>query len=195
MSTKTVCCLLPAYLTTLSSSNNSTNSHTNANTFEIGVDEVGILGRVYTAAVILPKDSPTFQYHLLKNSKRFHSESRIQEVSDYIKAHALAWHISFCSVDEMNIRQATLRSMRDSITQVINKHEAQSALAQSRNYLLLIDGDDFQPFYKFVLQHQQLAEVPHVCIEGGDDKFCSIAAASILAKVAQDAYITELRNL
>ena len=195
MSTKTVRCLLPAYLT---ASSPLFNTYGNANTFEIGVDEVGrgpMLGRVYTAAVILPKDSPTFQYHLLKDSKRFHSETRIQEVSDYIKANALAWHISFCSeqvVDEMNIRQATLRSMRDSITQVINKHDKLNASADNPNYFLLIDGNDFKPFYKFMQLHQQLEEVPHVCIEGGDDKYCSIAAASILAKVARDAYITEL---
>ena len=30
------------------------------------------------------------------------------------------------------------------------------------------------------------------CIEGGDNKYCSIAAASILAKVARDEYIEDL---
>jgi ribonuclease HII len=34
--------------------------------------------------------------------------------------------------------------------------------------------------------------VPHVCIPGGDNLFCAIAAASILAKVARDAYIADL---
>ena len=32
----------------------------------------------------------------------------------------------------------------------------------------------------------------YICIEGGDDKYSAIAAASILAKVARDAYISEL---
>ena len=37
--------------------------------------------------------------------------------------------------------------------------------------------------------------VPYVCIEGGDNKYSSIAAASILAKVARDQYIDELCEL
>ena len=34
--------------------------------------------------------------------------------------------------------------------------------------------------------------VPHFCVEGGDNKYASIAAASILAKVGRDTYIEEL---
>ena len=34
--------------------------------------------------------------------------------------------------------------------------------------------------------------VSHVCIEGGDNKYTAIAAASILAKVARDQYIADL---
>jgi ribonuclease HII len=37
-----------------------------------------------------------------------------------------------------------------------------------------------------------LEQIPHVCVEGGDNKYSSIAAASILAKVARDTYIDEL---
>ena len=42
---------------------------------EIGIDEAGrgpMFGRVYSAAVILPKNDE-FQYHLLKDSKKFTS--------------------------------------------------------------------------------------------------------------------------
>jgi ribonuclease HII len=44
---------------------------------EIGVDEAGrgpLFGRVYTAAVILPKEG--FDYSRMKDSKRFHSEKK-----------------------------------------------------------------------------------------------------------------------
>jgi ribonuclease HII len=34
--------------------------------------------------------------------------------------------------------------------------------------------------------------MPHVCVEGGDDKYAAIAAASILAKVSRDTYIEDL---
>lgn len=49
------------------------------NKYEIGVDEVGrgpMIGRVYTAAVILPKDN--FKHHLMKDSKRFTSKKKIK---------------------------------------------------------------------------------------------------------------------
>ena len=39
-----------------------------------------------------------------------------------------------------------------------------------------------------------IEQVNHITIEGGDNKFCSIAAASILAKVERDKYIKELCN-
>ena len=46
----------------------------NNNCIEIGVDEVGrgpMFGRVYTAAVILPKDE-SFEHSKMKDSKKFH---------------------------------------------------------------------------------------------------------------------------
>ena len=52
--------------------------------------------------------------------------------------------------------------------------------------LLLIDGNDFTPFVHNQKRYQ------HVCIEGGDNTYSSIAAASILAKVSRDDYIAEL---
>ena len=34
--------------------------------------------------------------------------------------------------------------------------------------------------------------IPYTCIEGGDNKYLSIAAASIIAKVERDKYIYDL---
>ena len=58
---------------------------------EIGVDEAGrgpLFGRVYTAAVILPKSG--FDYSRMKDSKRFSGEKKILDEEMYIKEHALA---------------------------------------------------------------------------------------------------------
>ena len=47
------------------------------NKYEIGVDEVGrgpMFGRVYTAAVVLPKDN--FDFSLMKDSKKFTSKKK-----------------------------------------------------------------------------------------------------------------------
>jgi ribonuclease HII len=35
-------------------------------------------------------------------------------------------------------------------------------------------------------------QIEHKCIEGGDNKYCAIAAASILAKTERDKYIEAL---
>ena len=50
-------------------------------TNEIGVDEVGrgpMFGRVYAAAVILPKDS-SFKHEMMKDSKKFNEEKRLKK--------------------------------------------------------------------------------------------------------------------
>lgn len=62
----------------------------------------------------------------------------------------------------------------------------------NKETVLLVDGNDFKPYV--VMKNDALEQVPHVCIEGGDNKYSSIAAASILAKVARDAYIEDLCN-
>ena len=80
----------------------------NLEIYEIGVDEVGrgpLFGRVYTAAVILPKDD-SFDYSKVKDSKKFHSKKKIEEAAEYVKENALAWYVSFedeKKIDEINI--------------------------------------------------------------------------------------------
>ena len=146
-------------------------------TMEIGVDEVGrgpLFGRVYTAAVVLPKEG--FDFAKMKDSKKFHSKKKILEAAEYIKSNAVAWAVTFedeKAVDELNILQATQKCMHHSVSNVLPKLGASTSL-------LLVDGNYFNP------------NVPHECIEGGDDKYACIAAASILAKTERDAYIADL---
>ena len=156
---------------------------------EIGVDEAGrgpMMGRVYTAAVILPKDD-SFDHSLMKDSKKFHSEKKIREAAEYIKKHALAWSVSYSTeseIDQHNIRNATHNSMHKSIKGVLHSRDY-------NKYHLLIDGNDFKPLMLYD-DDVGLVQVRHVCIEGGDNKYSAIAAASILAKVSRDTYIEEL---
>ena len=157
------------------------------NIIEIGIDEVGrgpMFGRVYTAAVILPKEE--FEHSKMKDSKKFHSKKKINEVSEYIKENAIAWSIQWEDekvIDKINIRNATHSAMHKAIKEIYDKEN-------DKNYVLLVDGNDFKPY--IVIKENILEQVSHVCIEGGDNKYTSIAAASILAKVARDAYIDEL---
>lgn len=154
---------------------------------EIGIDEAGrgpLFGRVYTAAVILPKDD-TFKYEWLKDSKKFSSQKKILEVANYIKENALDWNVTYNNeknIDKINIRQSVLSSMHDSIRGVMKDKE--------KEYFLLVDGNDFKPYMRY--ENELFIPIDHQCIEGGDNKYCSIAAASILAKTERDKYIEKL---
>jgi ribonuclease HII len=170
--------------------------------FEIGVDEAGrgpLFGRVYTAAVILPKDS-SFDHFKMKDSKKFHSKKQIEEIADYIKMNAIAWYVSFedeKTIDDINILQATQKSMHSSILETRNqlnikmKRENKTENDDYR-YHLLIDGNYFNPLVYYDKFNKKLEILPYTCIEGGDNKFTAIAAASILAKVERDKYIEEI---
>ena len=169
---------------------------------EIGVDEAGrgpLFGRVYTAGVILPKDD-TFDHSKVKDSKKFHSKKKIDEVADYIKKNALSWYVSFedeKTIDEINILQATQKSMHTSILEVkklFNKQMKQENKIEftDYSYYLLIDGNYFNPVTYLNKKTNKIETIPFTTIEGGDDKYTAIAAASILAKVERDKYIHEL---
>ena len=153
---------------------------------EIGVDEAGrgpLFGRVYTAAVILPKDD-SFDHSKMKDSKRFTSKKKINEVAEYIKQHAIAYAITYSTekqIDDTNILKATMDSMHRSINQIL-KDEA--------NTHLLIDGNYFKPIYYD--DSETMTHVEYSCIEKGDNTYSAIAAASILAKTERDKYIEEL---
>ena len=182
-----------------SSLSTSYNEENSIHKYEIGVDEAGrgpLFGRVYTGAVILPPPdlSSGFDFSLVKDSKKFHSDKKIREVADYIKKHAVAWAISYEEadvIDSLNIRRATLQCMRKSITAVVKTHSTASSTPQD-DYLLLIDGNDFIPLGIYNQQKGEIDTYRHVCVEGGDNTYACIAAASILAKVARDDYIEKL---
>jgi ribonuclease HII len=60
------------------------------------------------------------------------------------------------------------------------------------NVLLLIDGNYFKQLTILNKNKTKLVTVKNETVEGGDNKFTAIAAASIIAKVERDKYIEEL---
>ncbi|HAS47002.1 MAG TPA: ribonuclease HII [Microscillaceae bacterium] len=140
---------------------------------EAGVDEVGrgcLAGPVVAAAVILPKD---YKNELLMDSKKLNKKSR-EKLRKTIEKDAISWAIAEAShteIDEINILNASFLAMHRAIEQLDPEPE-----------LLLIDGNRFTP-YKFIT---------YQCIVKGDNKFLSIAAASILAKTYRDDLMTTL---
>ncbi len=170
-------------------------------TIEIGADEAGrgpMLGRVYSGAVVLPKDD-RFDHFKMKDSKKFTSKNpkKINEVAEYIKEHAIAWAVEYEDekvIDEINILQATQSAMHKAIKSVISQLSKKTDVLDPNfgNLLLLIDGNYFKQLTILNQGKNKLVTVNYETIEGGDNKFTAIAAASILAKVERDKYIEEL---
>jgi ribonuclease HII len=158
---------------------------------EIGIDEAGrgpMFGRVYVGAVVLPKDSKQFDFSKMKDSKKFHSDKKIKEVAEYIKSHAIAWSVTYAEhneIDAKNIRRATIDCMHNAVNNIMEKMNK----TPDKLYLL-VDGNDFIPMMK--LSGDSYIQIPHKCIESGDNTYASIAAASILAKVTRDEYIIQM---
>ena len=168
--------------------------------FEIGVDEAGrgpLFGRVYTAAVVLPKDD-SFDHSKMKDSKKFHSEKKINEVAEYIKKNAIAWHVSYedeTVIDKINILQATQQAMHSSILTVRKQLLTGKQLLENESNMqthLLIDGNYFKPITIVNKTTNKLDTIRYTCVEGGDNKYTAIAAASILAKTERDKYIAAM---
>lgn len=131
-----------------------------------GTDEVGagcLAGPVFAAAVILPLDS---RIVLIRDSKLL-SERQRCEVVGKIKAKAIAWAVGYATVDEIdtiNIRQAGALAMRRAVETLKIPPD-----------FILVDGFEIQGF-----------PCPQKRIVKGDRLVKSIAAASIIAKVARD---------
>ena len=139
---------------------------------EAGCDEAGrgcLAGPVVAAAVILDKDK---DYPELNDSKQLTEKKRMQ-LRELVMKEALAYGVGIVTaqeIDEINILNASFLAMHRALDQLSVRPE-----------LLLIDGNRFNPYKK----------VKHVCIVGGDAKYQSIAAASILAKTTRDLMMVE----
>jgi ribonuclease HII len=135
-----------------------------------GVDEVGrgsLFGPVVAAAVIL---DPAYRIRGLRDSKLLLPERReilAKRIREHVIAYAVA-AVDAARIDQINIYQASRVAMR----------EAVSRLQPAPDHLL-IDALRLD------------CEVPQQPIIHGDALSASIAAASILAKVARDRMITE----
>lgn len=137
-----------------------------------GLDEAGrgaIAGPVVAGAVILPLDQShrLARLHAVNDSKQLSAGLRA-ELFETIIAEALAYGIGSSSaveIDEIGIISATIRAMTRALRQLVAAPE-----------YLLIDG-------RIQLRGINL---PQQSIIRGDSASLTIAAASILAKVARD---------
>ncbi len=140
-----------------------------------GVDEAGrgpLAGAVYAAAVIF--DEGVF-IEGVNDSKKLTPAKR-DALYDEIIAKAKSYCIFSVdekTIDEINILEATYKAFQGAI----------SGLNPSADFVL-IDGNRAKGI-----------DLPFETVVKGDSKSFSIAAASILAKVARDRYIEEADKL
>jgi ribonuclease HII len=150
-------------------------SYYKENQIEAGCDEAGrgcLAGPVFAAAVILP---PDFKNELLDDSKKL-TEKQRYELRPIIEKEALAWAVEMVSneeIDEINILNASFLAMNKAIQKlkITPGH-------------LLIDGNRYRPQTK----------IPFTCMIKGDGRFCSIAAASVLAKTYRDDFMNNIHR-
>ena len=134
---------------------------------EAGCDEAGrgcLAGPVVAAAVILKKDS---DFPELNDSKQL-TEKKRMKLRELVMQEALTYGVGIVSaqeIDEINILNASFLAMHRALDKLTLQPE-----------LLLIDGNRFNPYH----------DIKYVCVVGGDAKYQSIAAASILAKTTRD---------
>ena len=144
-------------------------------TLVCGCDEAGagpLAGPVYAAAVILPLglDIPG-----LDDSKKL-TEKKREALFPVIQEKALAWSVA--AVDAAEIDRTDILSARMKAMQL-----AIDGLSQKPDFAL-IDGNRDRG-------RTSAITAPHRCLVKGDSLSASIAAASILAKVSRDRYMTE----
>lgn len=157
------------------------NYYKSNNSIEVGVDEVGrgcLSGPVVAGAVIWDPEIRQEKGFIIKDSKKL-SERKRYILKDFIEENAIDTNVHFVDnkrIDSINIYHASHEAM----------HKAIRGL-QVEPDILLIDGDKFTPY-----MNNNDDYIEHVCIPQGDNHYCSIAAASILAKCARDTYIEEL---
>jgi len=140
-----------------------------------GIDEAGrgpLAGPVVAAACILPAK---FELSGLNDSKQV-TESKRERLFQEIKEQALGFAVGSAEpaeIDALNILQATKLAMKRAVENL-----------KVRPHFLLIDALELPSI-----------KIPQRGIIGGDALSASIAAASILAKVSRDHWMSELHGL
>ncbi|MBI5542201.1 MAG: ribonuclease HII, partial [Bacteroidia bacterium] len=138
-----------------------------AGILEAGCDEAGrgcLAGPVFAAAVILPKNVNIVG---LDDSKKLSEKLRYQ-LREIIQNTAICYGIAMVDnnqIDKINILWASVLAMQNALDKLskVPKH-------------ILVDGNRFKPY----------KNISYTCVVKGDEKYQSIAAASVLAKTYRD---------
>ncbi|MDR0987549.1 MAG: ribonuclease HII [Ruminococcus sp.] len=140
----------------------------------VGVDEAGrgpLAGDVYAAAVVLSDDS----IEGLNDSKKL-SDKKREKLYEFIRMKSISYSVGIASVDEiegLNILNASMLAMKRAVQALSCEYE-----------IVYIDGNKSPDLL-----------IPSKTIVKGDALSASIAAASIVAKVSRDEYMTKMDGI
>lgn len=142
---------------------------------EVGCDEAGrgaLCGPVVAGAIEIWGKTEVLP--LLKDSKKLNSRER-KEIFEQIKTDPhINWSVGIVGaeeIDKINILNASILAMHKALDKWNNK------ISQ-----IIVDGNKFKPYN----------DIPYKCFVKGDNKYASIAAASIVAKVIRDEIMANL---
>tara|TARA_B100001778_G_scaffold249398_1_gene209636 strand:+ start:75 stop:674 length:600 start_codon:yes stop_codon:yes gene_type:complete len=141
--------------------------------FECGLDEAGrgcLAGPVTAAAVIL---KPQFKNEMINDSKKL-SHTKREKLAKIIIENSITYSIQNVypdKIDKINILNASILAMHKCLDNLEIKPQ-----------FLIVDGNKFKNYKK----------IPHQTIVKGDQKYLSIASASILAKHYRDKFMKDL---
>ena len=163
---------------------------------ECGTDEAGrgcLAGPVTAAAIILPTE---FNVDLLNDSKLLSEKLRFR-MKPEIEKNALCFavtHIEPGIIDELNILNASVKAMQESILKL-----------NPTPIYIIADGNSTFPCEVITSRKGTIKRfsesnpntfhnIPFTCIIKGDSQYTSIAAASILAKTYRDEYMNRIHE-
>ena len=142
---------------------------------ECGTDEAGrgcLAGPVTAAAIVLKNNFLNIE---INDSKKISKKTR-DKLRPIIKKNALKYSIAHVypeKIDKINILNASILAMHKAIDKITTKIN-----------FIIVDGNKFKNF----------KNIPHETIVKGDEKYLSIAAASILAKTERDEYMLKIHK-
>jgi ribonuclease HII len=149
---------------------------------ELGIDEAGrgcLFGPVSIAGVVWINEEID-SFIEIRDSKKLSLKKRLLAY-DYILDNSIA-NTSILihneGIDKDNILKTTLKGMHKCVDNITDQLDID---------IILVDGNQFN-FY----MDKNGECINHKCVINGDNKYKSIAAASILAKVNRDNYINDL---
>ena len=148
--------------------------------FLIGIDEAGrgpLAGPVVACACFIP---PSIAQHFndVNDSKKLTEAKRDELFDQLTNGSGIIYGVGFATaqeIDQLNILQATFLAMRRAAQKFLRMPDS----------CALIDGP-------YTVKDLTLKQVPVI---DGDAKSLAIAAASIIAKVTRDRYMTVLEQL